>query len=182
MQSNVFKWQWIQIAMTDEGVSDCDYRVVMEGFRVEVVAGLKDDSYSSGRPLKDNQLLADRNGQGEHSGLRDQSEQAQRCKCASTVWDAQDGWQVQLEDSTAFGQWLHVLRWPLGRDGEGRRDEMEQREMRKAKGAQSFISMNDCHRMGSSRQQLRGEFRERLNDLSLKELQRTILDFRVDGL
>lgn len=29
--------------MTDEGVSDCDYRVVMEGFRVEVVAGLKDD-------------------------------------------------------------------------------------------------------------------------------------------
>lgn len=36
--------------MTDEGVSDCDYRVVMEGFRVEVAAGLKDDSYSSGRP------------------------------------------------------------------------------------------------------------------------------------
>lgn len=43
MQSNVFSGNGYRIPWTRGGARiGCDYGVVMEGFRVEVVAGLKD--------------------------------------------------------------------------------------------------------------------------------------------
>lgn len=50
------------------------------------------------------------------------------------------------------------------------------REVRKLMGAQSFISINDCHRMESSRWQLRGEFKERWEDYSVMALEESLLD------
>lgn len=60
--------------------------------------------------------------------------------------------------------------WPLGRDGEGKKDEvrMECKGDVKGDGTQLFICVNACHRMVSSRGT--GEFKERLNDHSLREL------------
>lgn len=58
--------------------------------------------------------------------------------------------------------------WPLGGDGEGRRDEVqvEQREVGKVPGAQSFMSTNDCQNGILEMQWLKGELKEKLNECS----------------
>lgn len=66
--------------------------------------------------------------------------------------------------------------WEGMQKGEGMKCRWRRREVRKVMGAQSFMSMNDCHRMGSLRWQLRGEFKERWEDYSVMALEEILLD------
>ena len=68
------------------------------------------------------------------------------------------------------GLWVVIacVVWPLGGDGEGRRDEVqvEQREVGNVPGAQSFTSMNDCQNGILEMQWLKGKLKEKLNECS----------------